>query len=221
MIQNVMAMLSQSMCYEGQNLSPPSETKQEKNQYVSHFYLWWRLSSFVSREYITIAWNFMITQNGRLFNLCHYWERGRPPPHHTLFLIEFLYNADVCAEVWRLNNNDKTHSLRLNTHILSTLSFPPLTTRWPSGDQSTVNTSSAWPGRSISIFLVAMDHTGDTDRPRWAQWPWRAILLTSLALGSLWCYWYCTSSLSYNRQTASMKTAFIKPSSFFIDFDDT
>ena len=39
-----------------------------------------------------------------------------------------------------------------------TLSLPPDTTLCPSGDQSTVYTSSPWPGKSEWSFLVLEDH---------------------------------------------------------------
>ena len=45
------------------------------------------------------------------------------------------------------------------TYNLNNLSFPPLTTLNPSGDQSTANTSSEWPGRSSSNLCVFMFHT--------------------------------------------------------------
>lgn len=43
-------------------------------------------------------------------------------------------------------------------HNLSTLSLPPVATLRPSVDQSTANTSSACPGKSISSFLVFKFH---------------------------------------------------------------
>lgn len=44
-------------------------------------------------------------------------------------------------------------------YILRTLSFPPLTTLWPSGLQSTVYTSSAWPGKSTVNLLELISHS--------------------------------------------------------------
>ena len=43
-------------------------------------------------------------------------------------------------------------------HSLKALSFPPETTFCPSGDQSTEYTSSACPGKSFNIFLVAISN---------------------------------------------------------------
>lgn len=78
------------------------------------------------------------------------------------------------------------------------LSFPPLPTFWPSGLQSTANTSSRWPGRSIESFPVRTFHTfnvvsldDDTNRRESAEkqhwytaptWPRRVVMnLYSLA----------------------------------------
>lgn len=74
-------------------------------------------------------------------NLCHYQES----------------NTNSATTDWGrlLVNSFKERT----TYSLSNLSFPPLTTLKPSGDQSTANTSSEWPGRSTSNLCVFMFHT--------------------------------------------------------------